>query len=132
MTQHTLSGAQEKLLDKLSEGSAFFGNLRARYFEFGSMTDGQFDCFERAAAKITWQRSAPKVAGIPVRNKFRAGKVPRCATRSEFCPAVATAVVGQFGYCSEHIESALADYDEFIAARKAEREQDAAAEATGK
>jgi hypothetical protein len=131
MTQHTLSSREEKMLDKLAEGSPFWGAIRAKYAEFGALTDRQHELFERDAARITWQRSAPKVNGQPVRNKFKAGKSPRCASRTEFCPSAATSVVGQFGYCNTHVDDAQADYDEWIAARKSERAQDAAAEATG-
>jgi hypothetical protein len=95
------------------------------------LTDSQYECFERDAARISWQRSAPKIGGVPVRNKFRAGKSPRCASRAEFCPSAATQVVGQFAYCINHVDAAREEYDEWIAARRQEREQDANAEATG-
>jgi hypothetical protein len=131
MTQHTLSASEERLLNTLALRRPFWGAVRAKYAEFGTLTDGQFECFQRDIARVEWERSAPKLGGVPVRNKFRAGKKPRCATRDEFCPQAAVAVVGQFGYCSDHFESAREAFNEWNAARIAERAQDAAAESTG-
>jgi hypothetical protein len=131
MTQHTLSAAEEKLLDTLAQRRPFWGAVRAKYAEFGSLTTGQYECFQRDASRIEWERGAPRVGGTPVRNKFRAGKQPRCASREEFCKEPATTVVGVFGYCAEHVEDAREAYNEWNAARIAEREQDASAEASG-
>jgi len=129
MTQHTLSAAEEKLLDTLAQRRPFWGTVRAKYAEYGAMTDGQYECFTRDAARIEWERNAPRISGTPVRNKFRSGKKPRCASRDKFCPEPATTVVGQFGYCAEHTEDAREAYNDWLESRQAAREQDASAEA---
>jgi hypothetical protein len=131
--QIELNKKQERILDDLAKTSGFWGSIRAKYAEFGSLTQRQFEIFERDAERIEWQRDAPRVDGVPVRNRYQtdAGK-PRCAHRAQpWCQSAATIVVGRWGYCVDHAEEARTELGEWCAARDAERAQERAAEAVG-
>ncbi len=122
MKQVELNRSQERILDQLAKSSDFWGSVRAKYAEFGSLTHRQFEVFERDAARLEWQRDAQRIGGLPVRNRFRVGKSPRCAHRGEpYCQSSATNVIGTYGYCADHASEAREEFDSWKRERDEER-----------
>src|ERR1700729_914682 len=132
MEQIELSRKQERILDALAESSRFWGSIRAKYAEFGALTARQFELFERDAARMEWQRGAQRIGDVAVRNKLKTAGKPRCAHREQpWCHAVASIVVGSWGYCGQHAPQAQEELDDWKGARNEERTQERAAEASG-
>ena len=118
MKQVELTRSQERILDQLAQSSDFWGSVRAKYADFGSLTHRQFEIFERDAARLEWQRDAQRIGGLPVRNRFRVGNQPRCAHREQpYCESVATVVVGRYGYCADHADVAREEFDSWRRSR---------------
>ncbi len=106
----------------MAKTSQFWSSIRARYAFFGALTAKQHSLFIRDCERAEWQKDAQRIAGIPVRNKFKVGgKQPRCANRGEQCPEIAAVVIGTFGYCQAHEADATEDLNAWKADRDAER-----------
>jgi hypothetical protein len=133
MKQIELSRSQEIALDNLARSSKFWSSVRAKYAEFGALTSRQFEILEDAIERRAWQRSALRVAGAPVRNRYKTdGGKPRCAhAERPWCTAAATIIVGALGYCAAHARAAMEARDEWLRARAEERAQGRAAEEVG-
>jgi hypothetical protein len=130
--QIELNRKQERVLDDLAKRSEFWGSIRAKYAEFGALTAKQFELFERDSARVEWQKSAQRIAGVPVRNKLKVCGQPRCADRSRpWCDQPATIVVGDWAYCDQHANNARKELDDWRRARHAERANEHTTEATG-
>lgn len=126
-SQIELTKKEEARLDDLAKTSQFWASVRCRYAEWGALTQKQHLLFIRDSERAEWQHDAQRIVGVPVRNKFHVagGKQPRCAHRAEQCQAVATVVVGTFGYCSLHEADAREELVAWKADRDAERTEKA-------
>ncbi len=114
---HPLTIAEEKDLDRLADGSEFFGRIRAAFAEWGTLTHRQYEVFSQARDRDAWRKGAKQIGGVSVRNRYETpdGSV-LCGSRAKpSCRAVATIVVGNFGYCSEHADEAKRGLDEWRA-----------------
>lgn len=104
----TLSTAEQHDLEILAKNSVFFGRLRAAYAEWDSLTPRQYEALSEARKNMAWQKNAVTVAGVLVRNRYlTTDGEPLCGHRGKpSCRAEATVVIGGFGYCEAHVDSA--------------------------
>ncbi len=120
-----LKKSEERALDELAKTSAFWSSVRAGYAQYDGLTLKQYDRLVETLERNAWKADAQRVAGAPVRNKFKTEHgEPRCGHRGKpFCPAAATVVVGSFGYCKDHAAATQRDLDDWLEARKHEQEE---------
>lgn len=129
--QIVITKSDERLLDDLANRSDFWSSIRAKYAEYGTLTERQHDLLVEEREKHAWRKDAPRIGGVAIRNRFATeGGRPRCAHRGKpWCREAATVVVGTFGYCHDHAGEAEDDLNDWLEARKAERAQQTADEA---
>jgi hypothetical protein len=128
--QIAITKSDERLLDDLANGSDFWSSIRAKYAEYGTLTERQRDLLVEEREKQAWRKDALRIGGVAIRNKFTTqGGRPRCAHRGKpWCEDAATIVVGAFGFCHDHAGEAEDELKDWLDARKAERAQEKSAE----
>lgn len=129
--QIAITRTEEMLLDELAETSAFWSSVRAKYAEYGALTERQHELLSEEREKRSWTKSATKIGGVPVRNRYLTDKAqPRCAHRGKpYCRYEATHVVGSFGFCNEHTLEAREALKTWLDDKRAERARDRSVDA---
>ena len=66
-----ISKSEEHWLDEFAKSSEFWASVRAKYAEFDGLTPRQYEILTENIERNEWKKDASKVAGVPVRNKFK-------------------------------------------------------------